>query len=216
MQHFVEGFVHYLDVLWSSVPGQKYIFIMDKAPSPSLAQGSIFRQLAFIFKRHGIRCVLVGGYAVNAHKVQRMTFDIDFMVSLSDYAKIERDLLDLGYSIFSRQDNFIQMKTEKHGLRDLDFLIGDVHTIDELVKEGRTFDIAGEAFVIPSPLHLIAMKLHSMAGNAERERKDLPDVIQLMMVNSIDPGKEEIKAMFLRYKAEHLYDRVLGELKART
>jgi len=113
-------------------------------------KGSIFSFLSAIFKKHQIRCVLVGGYALNAHNVQRMTFDIDFILTADDYSRIEPDLIEVGYSIVSRQAAFAQLKGEKPGLRDIDFLIGDAGTVNGLLDQATEISIAGETFFVPS------------------------------------------------------------------
>jgi Nucleotidyl transferase AbiEii toxin, Type IV TA system len=176
-------------------------------------EGSIFKFLSSVFKRHDIQAVLVGGYALIANKVQRMTFDIDFLISQEACNKIEADIINAGYSPLNRQDAFVQFKSEKIGLRDIDFLIGDEHTIDLLIDQGKRVFIAGEPFIVPSPEHLIAMKLHSIAGNKMRELKDFPDIVNLLAANSIDPLDEKIKSMFDKYALGDFYKRVITAMR---
>ena len=51
--------------------------------------------------KHHVKVVLVGGYALIANKVQRMTFDIDFILTLEDLkkklnkAKVELEVINL-------------------------------------------------------------------------------------------------------------------------
>lgn len=193
-----------------------YYSFMNIQNSPKEIEGSIFKFLASLFKRNKVRCVLVGGYALIVNKVQRMTFDIDFMVTAVDCSKIEPDIIQAGYSVFNRQDSFVQFKSEKHGLRDIDFLITNQLTIEKLIANGKKVSIAGEMFIVPSPEHLIAMKLHSMVVNKKRELKDFPDVVQLMTANAIDPMKEDIKKMFLKYNAMDLYEKTIEAVGARN
>lgn len=178
--------------------------------------GSLFKFLASLFKKHGVHGVLVGGYALVANKVQRMTFDIDFMITENDCKTIELDLIEAGYSLFNRQEAFVQFKTDKLGLRDLDFLIGDRHTVEMLIAEGKTISIVGETFAVPSPKHLIAMKLHSIAGNQKRELKDFPDVVQLMLANGINPLDGAIRKMFEKNNQMDLYQRVVAATGVRN
>jgi hypothetical protein len=172
-------------------------------------EGSIFEFLSSLFERHNIQSVLVGGYALNANKVQRMTFDIDFLITANDCAEIEPDLTKAGYSVFNRQDAFVQFKNERPGFRDLDFLIGDEDTKEQLIVQGKKVTIAGKTFVVPSPQHLIAMKLHSMANNKKRELKDFPDIVQLIKANAIDP--RELVDMFRKYDLMILFERIAEE-----
>jgi hypothetical protein len=173
-------------------------------------EGSIFKFLSGLFKKHGVRGILVGGYALVANNVQRMTFDIDFMVKAEDCKKIEPDLLNAGYSIFNRQDAFVQFKSTIPGLRDIDFLIGDARTLEKIIAQGKEIPIAGESFLIPSPLHLIEMKLHSISGNRRRELKDFPDIVQLLSANAIDPAGANIKELFDKYKLRDLYEKIIN------
>ncbi len=172
-------------------------------------KGSIFTFLSDLFARHGVTGVLVGGYALIANKVQRMTFDIDFITTAEDCAKLEPDLFSAGYSVRNRMEAFVQYKSETAGLRDLDILICDRKTLDALIAQGRQITIAGKQFIVPSPAHQIAMKLHAVSSNRGREPKDFPDIVRLISANSIDPRSEAIKELFVRYKAMDLFDRVL-------
>jgi hypothetical protein len=182
-------------------------------PSPEI-EGSIFEFLYTLFDRHNIQSVLVGGYALNANKVQRMTFDIDFLITADDCAKIEYDLTKAGYSVFNRQDAFVQFKNESPGFRDLDFLIGDENTKNQLIAQGKKVAIAGKTFIVPSPRHLIAMKLHSMAGNRKRELKDFPDIVQLITANGMNPRDKNVVELFKKYNVMDLYERVLNVIGA--
>ena len=58
--------------------------------------GSIFKYLAELFEARGVLPVLVGGYAINAYHIQRMTFDIDFILTIEEFNKIKTDLFESG------------------------------------------------------------------------------------------------------------------------
>ena len=180
-----------------------------KSPQPHAAGGSIFGFLAKLFRKHDVRAVLVGGYAMNVYQVQRMTFDVDFVVTADEAARLEPDLLAAGYAVFNRSKAFVQFKSQTAGLRDLDLLICDRHTVGRLLDNGNEVSIAGERFVVPSPHHLIAMKLHAISGNREREIKDFPDLVSLIRTTRLDPADESVKSIFVRHGAMELYARIL-------
>jgi hypothetical protein len=182
---------------------------MGKNEHSSKISGSLFTYFGALFRRHDVEAVLVGGYALNANNVQRTTFDIDFMLTAGDLSRIETEILGADYFVFNRQESFVQFRSEKSGLRDVDFLLSDAHTVRSLIEQGRDVVIAGEKFYVPSPQHLIAMKVHSIAGNSARMLKDLPDIVLLMKANSIDPNDGAIKDIFAGSKAPDLYRRVL-------
>lgn len=170
--------------------------------------GSLFTILARVFKRNSVHPVLVGGYAINTYKIQRMTFDVDFIMTAEDCERMEKDIIDLGYSVFNRRDAFVQYKDNKSGLRDIDFLLTDSATINKLITTGHTVSIAGEEFMVPSAMHLISMKLHAVSQNPQREMKDLADIVALMRHNQIDPATEEVTQLFQKFNAVQYLQRV--------
>ena len=188
---------------------------MNETKKRKQIEGSIFKFLSSVFKKHDVQAVLVGGYALIANKVQRMTFDIDFMVTKESSIKIEQDIINAGYSELNRQEAFVQFKSGKVGLRDIDFLIGDMQTVETLIENGKKVLIAGEPFIVPSLEHLIAMKLHSIAGNKMKELKDFPDIVQIMNANDIDPHSEIIRNIFEKYKMTGFYQRVIDAVGAK-
>ena len=114
-------------------------------------EGSIFEFLSSIFEEQDVHCVLVGGYALIANRVQRLTFDIDFLMTADDCAQIEPILVKKGYAVLNRQDAFVQFKNKKPGFRDLDFLIVDAQTKEQMISQGRKIAIAGKTFTVPCP-----------------------------------------------------------------
>jgi len=169
------------------------------------SQESIFNLLSEIFKRYNITPVLVGGIALNANKVQRMTFDIDFIITEENFNKLEKDIIDIGYSIFHRQEAFIQLKSNNDFFRDIDFLLSDDKTINILISEGKKHLIDNNYFYIPSPMHLVEMKLHSISFNRIRIKKDLPDIIQLLLLNKINPNSRKVKQLLKKYNLSELH-----------
>jgi D-arabinose 1-dehydrogenase-like Zn-dependent alcohol dehydrogenase len=103
----------------------------------------------------------------------------------------------------------VQFRGGKQGLRDIDFLIGDQQTVETLISQGKAVTIAGEHFIVPSPQHLIAMKLQLIAGNKMRELKDFPDVVQLISANGINPKDENIRTLFEKNALMELYQKII-------
>jgi hypothetical protein len=176
-----------------------------------MLSASIFSILGAMFREAHIRVVLIGGYAINAHKVQRNTLDIDFMLTRNDYHAIETKLLGMGFSVFNSQDSFIQLKNAQPGVRDIDFMFCDEHTVDEIDRNGLSVQIAGEQFRIPSVLHLIALKLHAVKNNRERELYDIPDIVRLIRANRIDLRSPELEKICLKFGTRELYDTIISK-----
>ena len=92
-------------------------------------------------------------------------------------------------------------------------MISDDKTIDILCKDGGEARFAGDKFIVPSPKHLIDMKLHSITNNKARKSKDFSDILQLVRLNDIDPKTSEMKILFEKYSAlgQDLYTELLDE-----
>jgi predicted nucleotidyltransferase len=168
-----------------------------------------------IFSRLGIKGLLIGGFAVNFYKVSRQTADVDFIVDEDDIKKISAFLEEKGFAKTREEKAFICFRANKTYLMDADFMIADRQTIDGLVKSGKQVSIGGEKFLVPSLNHLIALKLHSVKHNPKwRETRDLPDIIELVRMNGIDPKSNEFKRLCLKYGTEELYRKIVKSFKS--
>lgn len=169
---------------------------------------TIFHLISDIFRKAGIDVVLIGGFAVNHYKVTRQTIDIDFLCTREDYDKIKGLLEGEGYKAYRKEENFIQLENKGSGLMDIDFMFVDKDTLNKIEESGRKIEIAGQSFVIPSLFHLIALKLHSIKNNSKREITDFPDIIRLIVSNSIDVNDYDFKNLCLKYGTSELYEKI--------
>jgi hypothetical protein len=172
---------------------------------------SIFQTLALIFKEYNVRCVLIGGYAVNAHKVTRHTVDVDFLITREDFNKVLTSLNNLGYKIIHEQETFLQLACV--GFRDIDFMLSDTATLKKIFDTGDRVVIADEEFITPNLMNLIALKLHSVKWNRHRELIDIPDIILLLQANDITIESPDIKIVFEKYGTPELFRMVQEGIK---
>jgi len=171
---------------------------------------NVFHLVAALCGKEKIAYVLIGGFAVNFHKVTRQTADVDFLITKSDFDKIAGLLEQEGFKQNYAQEVFVRLSAEKPYLMDLDFMFVDKGTLDKIIKEAKETHIAGKKFLVPSLNHLIALKLHSIKHNPGiREYKDLADIIELIRVNRLDAKTEVFKALCLKYGTEGLYRKIL-------
>ncbi|HET9418453.1 MAG TPA: hypothetical protein VFO30_03855 [Chthoniobacterales bacterium] len=109
--------------------------------------------------------MLVGGNAVNLYAYRRTTFDVHLLVRENDAQRWLTFFEQRGYRVFHRTDNFIRMhfSTDPTKALPVDLMLADDETFRKIRAEGRRYDVgAGLELAIPSPLHLIAMKLHAL------------------------------------------------------
>lgn len=179
---------------------------------------SIFKILATIFRESEIKCILIGGYAVNSYKVTRHTADVDFMITKESFEKIKEKLFQYGYTIVCQQDVFVQLKNSQ-GLRDLDFIFSEPDTIDKFIESGNTTVIASESFYVPSLQYLIALKLHSIKYNFQRGPlyfNDIPDIVNLVKANKVDFNTPEFLKLCEKFGTKEITTKSVTYHKKRS
>jgi len=171
---------------------------------------SVFHLIAAIVKETGARCVLIGGFAVNYYKVTRQTADVDFLITKDGYKKILSLLEAEGLKEDYTQEVFARLTADRPYFIDLDFMFVDKETLDKIIKDGKTVEIAEQKFIVPCLNHLIALKLHAIKHNPKiREFKDFLDIAELIKVNKIDIKSDELRVLCLKYGTEELYNKIL-------
>lgn len=165
--------------------------------------------MAAIEKKEGISCILIGGFAVNYHKVTRQTVDVDFVIVKEDFHKISKDLTKAGFKIDFIHETFARFKANDYYLADIDFMLVDKETFDKITKDAKLISIANQKFMVPSLNTLFAMKLHAIKSNRKaREYKDLLDILSLIRSNNVNYKSKEFKELCLKYGTEELYQKI--------
>ncbi len=175
-----------------------------------MAYTSIFELLATITKQEKIPCVLIGGFAVNYYHVTRQTADADFLISEEDSQKMIGLLKNKGLKIDSQGETFIRFSAEDPYYMDVDFMLVEKETLYKIIKNSKIVNIGKQEFNVPSLLHLIALKLHSIKYNSKRQYKDLIDIVELIKSNKLDVRSNEFKEICMKYGTQQLYDKILG------
>ena len=173
---------------------------------------NVFHMIADIFNKEKTTCVLIGGFAVNFHGVQRSTMDVDFLTTKEDFDAALGLLEKEGYKKFFENENFAQFENNKEYISHLDIMFVDQDVLKKIVKEGKQVNIASQDFKVPSLFHLIALKLHAIKFDKKREYKDLMDIVDLIRNNKVDIRSAEFKNLCLKFGTEELYSRILSHL----
>ena len=185
-----------------------------RIPIIPMNERSVFHLISDLTQEEGVPCILIGGFAVNYHKVTRQTADVDFLITEKNFSKILKFLEEAGYKKGLAQDNFVQLQSSRLSLMDVDFMFVDEATLGKILEEGKQLKIAGQKFIVPSLNHLIALKLHSIKFNPKiRFAKDFPDIVSLIRINGVDIKDKTFKELCLKYGTEEIYCQLLEVLK---
>ena len=173
-----------------------------------------FQLISYISKKTGVSCVLIGGFAVNYYKVTRQTLDVDFLITKENFDKILPSLEKAGYRQDYKQEVFARLRNDKARLLDIDFMFVDIDTLNKIIKEAKETTIGSQKFIVPTLNHLIALKLHAIKYNPKiREYKDLPDIINLIIINQVNYSDNDFHQLCLKYGTEELYQKIMTVLK---
>lgn len=162
--------------------------------------------LAANAEAEGLEAVLVGGNAINLHSYWRTTFDVDLLVRETDSDRWLSYFQRHGYTFFHRTPNFVRLRFAADPAEALpvDLMLADLQTFATIQRDSRRCDIGnGLSLAIPSPLHLIAMKLHALRSPARFENGvDLQDVKYLIKTAKIDTSSKEFTEIVERYATD--------------
>lgn len=168
----------------------------------------MLKQISQICGRLGITPVLIGGWAMNFLGVPRQTLDVDLMLSVKEAKRLQEQLERLGYSEVFRNQVFVRLHSNE--ALEIDILLSDADTLARVRDNGKAFHEHGAEFMVPSPEHLVAMKLHAMKNQlSERISRDLPDVVALLSMADIKPNSEKFNKLCGRYGTEKIRNLIM-------
>jgi hypothetical protein len=164
----------------------------------------------------GLDSLLVGGNAINLLGYSRTTFDVDLLVRDKDMKRWVSFFARHGYAVFHRSTNFIRLRfnADPAAALPVDLMLADKETFEKILAASQLHDLGNNVkLAIPSPLHLIAMKLHALRNPARLESGiDLQDVKHLIRTGRIDTSSKEFTEITSRYATPAIRDRLLREL----
>lgn len=144
-------------------------------------------QIVFDMLAHCSRpFLIVGGHALAAHGVVRQTIDIDCLIAAEDEGIFEANLTAGGYVPAARTENFARYASKSPNLPEIDVLFVDSITFKKLEKAAIPLQRGKHEFRVPGLPQLVALKLHAVRNEPQREGRDLSDVAELLRLN---PGR---------------------------
>ena len=136
--------------------------------------------------------LIVGGHALTAHGVMRQTIDVDCLVAAEDHAALAEVLTRSGYHVCGQSENFARYAAKTADLPEVDVLLVDVATFQELQRNSVPLRRGPHEFRVPGVAQLIALKMHAIRNEPRREARDLGDIAELLRLN---PGAIDAKRL---------------------
>lgn len=144
--------------------------------------------LAAEFKKRGINCALMGGYALGAYGVGRATLDLDLLVDAGDLSQLEKAMTSLGYEKVYSSENVSQYVSRAAELGEVDF----IHAFRPAAKKMLQRAVPmpglppGQELKVLRAEDIIGLKAQAIANNPERKHRDLADIEELLRAAEVD------------------------------
>ncbi len=167
----------------------------------------IIRSLYCSFTREGFDPILVGGWAVSHHGYPRNTLDIDIVLCSEQKDAITALAESLGYQQSSSGTMVTRFQFKDPWYPMLDVIWVNSETYQEMLEHSETSPDSQSIRVI-SLSDLIAMKLHAMHNNDERDGKDLLDIRSLIRYNSASLSDTELQQLCNKYGPPNAYSMI--------
>jgi predicted nucleotidyltransferase len=148
--------------------------------------------------RFGQSLLIIGGQALAAHGVMRQTLDVDCLIAAENRNALDELLRSGGFSPVATSANFARYRHESELIAEVDVLFADAATFEKLFAASILLP-SDEKIRGPSLPHLIALKLHAIRSNPQRESRDLNDIADLMRANPGAVTASELAALCAQF-----------------
>lgn len=150
--------------------------------------------------KRGVDFLVIGGHAVAHHGYERLTLDIDFLSAGELREKWRSIMGELGYSATGVNPAFDQFIHTVPGWTHVDIMYVNPDTWKKLRAEAVAKPSGQVTVHVPSPQHLVALKLHAATDPQRADaEKDWNDIVHLVRRHRMDPEDEGFSALVIRY-----------------
>ena len=157
------------------------------------------------FEREGIPLLLAGGWAVCHHGYTRYTNDIDWVCSRANESRALDLMRSLGFEI-----GFETMATRFQHPKHWDLLPVDLLWVsaETFAKMAATDQTTGRHCDIPviDFESLLAMKLHALKDDKERDGRDMLDIRLLLKENKNAMTEKHLRELCERFADSNAYN----------
>jgi hypothetical protein len=169
---------------------------------------ALLDDLAKAMAARNLHVLLIGGHALQAYGIVRQTLDIDWITLDEDIGAIKEMMIEEGFTILAQTENFLRFRHRKTGVMDIDVLLVDRKTFRIMYDAGTDYTHGTVQWRIPSPAHLIALKLHAIKNNPLREARDVADILDLIRSSENMVSLGDLRQLCRKYGAEGIYQRI--------
>jgi hypothetical protein len=169
---------------------------------------SVLRLLAEISEEMRFPILVIGGHALQAYGVSRQTVDVDVLVSETHAGMLDAALLRAGYSQLIRSEIFARYRHTSMVMADVDVLYVDGDTATRMSAQATRWAVGERTCLVPALSHLIAMKLHTIRSNPQREPRDFADIVEIVRANPDSLSQDDLHGLCVKYGPEGEWEKI--------
>ena len=144
---------------------------------------------------------------MQAYGLGRATQDLDFVTEAAAAAELVSWLESTGYETLHRSAAFSNHLHADRGLGRVDFIYVDSDTAETLFTAARRVEWGERTVLVPSPIHMIAMKVHAMKNDPSRTLREMSDVQHLLLLTDVD--RDAARGYFEKAGLRERFDEIL-------
>lgn len=169
----------------------------------------LIERLAREAEKRGVEFLVIGGQAMIHHGYERLTMDVDFLSEESARGSWRMILREFGYQVDLETPAFEQFSKAEPGWPRVDIMFVNAGTWANLSERGEEKPSGRVTVRVPSPSHMVALKLHAASSPQRTEpEKDWNDIFQLVKRHRLDPDREPFAGLVRRYGGEAALQRL--------
>jgi hypothetical protein len=174
---------------------------------------SFLHVLSEAISRGECHALVIGGYSLEAYGFQRPTKDIDLLVAAPQSGILASLLERTGFREAGRNDICARYVHTDPLLFPVDLLFVNQATWDRMWPASREAMIEGASVHVPSPEHLISLKLHAMKNDPHGREQDFGDIVRIAAGFPKEVPLENLRAICDQYGPAGIFDQLSAALR---
>lgn len=177
---------------------------------------AVLAALLDAFRKDGIECALIGGFALAALGAPRATGDLDFLLPGARSVDVDRIMRQLGYEALYRSENVANYTAREQRLGSVDFVFARRPYSQGMLARATPHRVLGSATVkVVQAEDLIGLKIQSSSNDPERLLLDLADIDRLIAAAGPALDLDRVREYFRLFDREAELDAILARHRSR-
>ena len=170
---------------------------------------SSFENIISLANQSALPYLLIGGNCVNLYGYARTTFDLDLLINRNGREQWITFWESHSYFTAWEQGAFTRLRSDSNYAYPIDLMTVGSRTFKKF-REQENIQLFNELSIpTPSPLHLIALKLHALQNESrDEENKDLLDIYGIIDSCQINVKDEDFIKTLDKYGSESIIEKI--------